>query len=528
MRRTSTISGLTARLRRGNLLVRSLAIGAACLAVTAGTTAAQAAVPRAPGAARQAVVSWPFAGGNLDDTRDAAAEHIISPSTVSALKPRWTLTTGGNVSATPTIVNGTVYIPDWGGNLWAVSAATGKVVWKNPISRYSRITGDISRTSPAYWDGLLVTGEGVQTIPTRLGAYMLGINARTGSPLWRTRVDSDPTAIITSSPVVSNGVAYVGVSSKAEAVNGPVTFRGSVVALNARTGKVLWKRYTVPAGYTGAAVWGGTPVADNSRGLLYVDTGNNETVPPGVCKSPTQTGCAPVSGVDYVDSILALSLRTGRVVWARRTLASDTSTDFHHYGPDYDFGAGPNLYQTTLHGKTVQLLSAGQKSGLYWALNPATGKVVWRTKAGPGGLGGGIMWGTATDGRRVYVSIGNTNHVKYTIVSASGKKSTTTGGFWAALDAATGKILWQTADPQLAKDTDAVTVGNGVVYAGSMAAKGDTMYALDAATGVIKWRFDSGGAVTSGAAVVNGTAYWGSGYYAARNDKLYAFAPGGR
>ncbi len=517
---------------RRTLLVRSLAVGVAGLAVTAGTTAAWAApaapaVPAAPGAraARQVAANWPFAGGNLDDTRDAAAEHIISPSTVPTLKPRWTLTTGGDVSATPTVVNGTVYVPDWGGNLWAVSAATGKVVWKNPITRYSGIAGDISRTSPAYWDGLLVTGEGVQTMPTKLGAYMLGINARTGGPLWRTRVDSDPTAIITSSPVISNGVVYVGVSSKAEGVNGPVTFRGSVVSLDARTGKMLWKRYTVPTGYTGAAVWGSTPVVDTSRGLLYVDTGNNESVPPGVCESPTQTGCAPVSPVDYVDSILALSLRTGRVVWARRTLASDTSTDFHHYGPDYDFGAGPNLYQTTLKGKPLQLLGAGQKSGLYWALNPATGKVVWKTEVGPGSRGGGIMWGTATDGRRVYVSIGNLNHVKYTIVSATGKKSTTTGGFWAALDAATGKILWQTADPQLAADTDAVTVGNGVVYVGSMAATGDTMYALDAATGVIKWRFDSGGAVVSGAAVVDGTAYWGSGYHAAGNDKLYAFAP---
>ena len=509
---------------------RYLAIGAAGLAVTAvtaGTTAAGAApaTPGARAAARQAVVNWPFAGGNLADTRDAAAEHIISPSTVSTLKPRWTLTTGGDVSATPTVVNGTVYVPDWAGNLWAVSTATGKVVWKNPVSRYSGIAGDISRISPAYWNGLLVTGEGVQTIPTKRGAYLLGINARTGSPLWRTRVDSDPTAIITSSPVISNGVAYDGVSSKAEAVSGPVTFRGSVVALDARTGKMLWKRYVVPTGYTGGAVWGSTPVVDNSRGLVYVDTGNNESVPAGVCKSPTQTGCAPVSPTDYVDSILALSLRTGRVVWARRTLASDTSTDFHHYGPDYDFGAGPNLYQAVLRGKPVQLLGAGQKSGLYWALNPATGKVVWKTEAGPGGLGGGIMWGTATDGRRIYVSIGNTNHVKYTIVSASGKKSTTTGGFWAALDAATGKILWQTADPQLAKDTDAVTVGNGVVYAGSMAATGNTMYALDAATGAIRWRFNSGGAVTSGAAVVNGTAYWGSGYYAAPNNKLYAFAP---
>jgi polyvinyl alcohol dehydrogenase (cytochrome) len=511
---------------RRTLLVRSLAIAVACLAVTGGATIARAA-PTAKHAAPP-VVSWPFAGGNLADTRDAAAEHVIGPATVATLKPRWTLTTGGSVSATPTVVNGTVYVPDWGGNLWAVSAATGKVTWKNPVSRYSGIAGDISRISPAYWNGLLVTGEGVQTIPTKPGAYMLGINASTGSPRWRTRVDSDPTAIITGSPVVSNGVAYVGVSSKAEAVSGPVTFRGSVVALNATTGKVLWKRYTVPAGYTGGAVWGSTPVVDNSRGLLYVDTGNNETVPPGVCMSPTQTGCKPVSPVDYVDSILALNLHTGRVVWARRTLASDTVSHLHRYGPDYDFGAGPNLYQATVRGKPVQLLGAGQKSGLYWALNPATGAVVWKTEAGPGGPGGGIMWGTATDGRRVYVSIGNTNHVKYTIVSASGKKSTTTGGFWAALDAATGKILWQTADPQLAKDTDAVTVGNGVVYVGSMAATGNTMYALDAATGVITWSFDSGGAVASGAAVVNGTAYWGSGYKTAGNDKLYAFSPGGR
>jgi polyvinyl alcohol dehydrogenase (cytochrome) len=518
------------------LLVRSLAAGVACLALTAGAIAGAiagaTAVRAAPTAKRPAprlvVVNWPFAGGNLADTRDAAAEHVISPSTVSTLKPRWTLTTGGDVSATPTVVNGTVYVPDWGGNLWAVSAATGKVMWKNPVSRYSGIAGDISRTSPAYWGGVLVTGEGAQPIPTGLGAYMLGINAATGSPLWRTRVDSDPTAIITASSVISNGVAYVGVSSKAEAVNGPVTFRGSVVALDARTGKVLWKQYTVPRGYTGAAVWGSTPVVDSSRGLLYVDTGNNESVPPGVCMSPGQTGCAPVSPLDYVDSVVALNLHTGRVVWARRTLASDTTNDFHHYGPDYDFGAGPNLYQAILRGKPVQLLGAGQKSGLYWALNPATGKVVWKTAAGPGGMGGGIMWGTATDGRRVYVSIGNTNHVKVTIVSASGKKSTTTGGFWAALDAATGKILWQTADPQVVKDTDAVTVGNGVVYVGSTAASGNTMYAINAATGVIEWRFDSGGAVISGAAVVNGTAYWGSGYQAAGNDKLYAFTPGGR
>jgi polyvinyl alcohol dehydrogenase (cytochrome) len=109
---------------------------------------------------------------------------------------------------------------------------------------------------------------------------------------------------------------------------------------------------------------------------------------------------------------------------------------------------------------------------------------------------------------------------------------TTTSGVWAAMDAATGKVLWRTADPQKAVDTAALSEANGIVYAGSLAANGDTMYALDATTGEIKWHFTSGGSVVSGAAIVDGTVYWGSGYhtkgigltYDGRNQKLYAFA----
>lgn len=103
---------------------------------------------------------------------------------------------------------------------------------------------------------------------------------------------------------------------------------------------------------------------------------------------------------------------------------------------------------------------------------------------------------------------------------------------WAAVDAATGKVLWRTADPQDMMDTMAMSEANGVVYAGSLAGSGPNMYALDATTGEIKWSFESGGAVVSGAAIVDGTVYWGSGYhtkvlglpYAGDNYKLYAFA----
>ena len=102
-------------------------------------------------------------------------------------------------------------------------------------------------------------------------------------------------------------------------------------------------------------------------------------------------------------------------------------------------------------------------------------------------------------------------------------------GFWSGLDAGTGEILWQTADPNVgATDMGAVTVANGVVFAGSMAAgaNADTMFAIDAASGEILWRFPSGGSVNGGAAVVDGVVYWGSGYglWGGRsNNRFYAF-----
>jgi polyvinyl alcohol dehydrogenase (cytochrome) len=181
----------------------------------------------------------------------------------------------------------------------------------------------------------------------------------------------------------------------------------------------------------------------------------------------------------------------------------------------------------------------GQKSGVYWALNPRTGSVVWRTQVGPGSNYGGIQWGSATDGSDVYVAISDFDGLPYSITSADGHKSTTDGGSWAALDAATGKILWQVADPQRAADMGYVSTANGVIYAGSTAATGDDMYALDARTGRILWRFAGHGPVVSGAAIVGRMVYWGVGYNtvatrcpggfgaiqycAGSGDKLYAF-----
>lgn len=488
-------------------------------------------------AAANDAASWPMAGQNPHDMRDASDERSVGPSNAADLAPNWILTTKGNVTTTPAVVDGTVYAPDYGGLLWAVDATDGKVRWNHEISEYSGIAGDVSRTTPAYWKGVLVTGQGVQTVHNRSGAFMLGIDASAGRPLWRTQVEDDPEAIITSSPVVDDGVVYVGTSSRDEAFKTPPTFRGSVLALDVMTGSLLWKTYMVPNGYTGGAVWGSTPVVDHDAGLVYVTTGNNYSVPTGVCPAEDRKDCAPGARDNLIDSIVALDLKTGRIAWSTPTLSADMSTNYDHDdGPDYDFAAGPNLYTTTIDGQPRRVLGAGQKSGIYWALEPKTGKVLWKTDVGPGSRKGGMMWGSATDGERIYVSIGNGNQESVAVDAENGSQATTKGGFWAAIDAASGKVLWRTADPQMAIDTCAMSVANGVVYAGSLAGDGNNMYALDAKTGAVLWKFASGGAVASGAAIVNGTVYWGSGYqtkviglpYDGDNNKLFAFSVRGR
>lgn len=484
---------------------------------------------------------WRSAGQNNHNTHHAATERTVGPKNVGRLAPKWTFTTAGDVSATPTVVNGTVYVPDWGGKLWAVDADSGKEVWSNTITSYDGITGDISRTSPAYWKGNLFIGTGTLMTPEAQSAYVISIDAKTGEKRWKTKVDDDPTTVITSSPTVDNGIIYVGTSSKASTLHDEPKFRGSVLAIDARTGKILWKTYTLPKGYTGAAVWGSQPVVDHKTGLLYVGTGNNYTSPPGVCLNPKQTNCTPPAKDDHFDSVLALDLKTGKLKWAHHTLTADTWTMYQpNQAPDFDFGSAPNLYTTTIDGKRTDLLGVGQKSGVYYALEPATGKVVWETQAGPGGPLGGILWGTATDGKHIFAGIGNGDHLPYTITAADGTKTTINSGFFVSLDAATGEIEWQTADPQGKDgqwlDDSFVTSANGVMYAGSSAPSGTNMYALDAETGKIRWDFASGGSVFGGPAVVDGSLYWGSGYYisnvgeglSGHNNKLYRFTLDGR
>jgi polyvinyl alcohol dehydrogenase (cytochrome) len=509
---------------------------AAAAAVVLAASVSSAATP---GSGRE----WPTAGHDIGNTRDAAGEHLIGGRNASRLTTAWQITTAGDVTTTPTVADGIVYFPDSGGKLWAVSATSGTVLWSQEVSSYTGTSGSLSRTSPAVYGNELILGD---TSPAGHGTYVFAVDRRSGHLLWRTQVSTHPAARMTSAAVVYHGVAFVGVSSDEEGLaTRPgyqcCTFRGSVDALDAETGRLLWQTYTVPAGYSGGAVWGSTPALDPANRLLYVGTGNNYSAPAGVCTAPGQTGCTPPPAEDHADSVLALDLATGAIRWYKSTLSSDVATSICGLrpsptcGPDFDFGSGPNLIQLP-SGRA--LVGIGQKSGEYWALNARTGAVVWQTLVGPGSTLGGIQWGSATDGTHIYAAVSDFDGVPYQITSASGVRSTVIGGSWAELDAATGKILWQTADPQHAADLGYVSIGNGLVYVGSTADVGDDMYVLDAATGRVLWSFDSGGPVTAGAAIVGAMVFWGSGEIwatqcpggggplracAGSNDKIYAF-----
>ncbi|MCK2217106.1 PQQ-binding-like beta-propeller repeat protein [Actinomadura sp. ATCC 31491] len=506
----------------------ALAVALVAASVPAGAGPATARATAVP-----YVAGWPMAGQNHSNTRFAATETLISAGNAARLRPRWTAALGGNVAATPTVSGGTVYVPDYGGKLTALDAVTGAVRWQRPVSDYSGVAGDVSRTSPAIYGTTLVLGDGVSSVPGAGGARVMAATRATGTPLWSTVIDADPVSMVTTSPVVDGTTVYVGTASRAEfGAPGPVTFRGAVVALNAVTGTVLWRRYMAPAGYTGNSVWGSSFVVDHVTGRLFVATGNNYTVPDGVCTRPGQRDCEQGPADNYTDSVVALNLRTGAVEWAFRTLTADVGTEeCETCGPDFDFGSAPSLISTP--ARTI--LGVGQKSGIYWALDPVTGKEIWHTVVGPGSDLGGIEWGSATDGRRVYVGIGNAEHEEYEITGADGTTTTTDGGSWAALDATTGRILWQVADPYGTLDLGFISAAGGVVFAGGINGEADSMFALDAATGRILWRYRSGGAVIGGAAIVAGTVYWGSGYWfglcsdgtyaCAQNNKLYAFSP---
>ena len=202
-----------------------------------------------------------------------------------------------------------------------------------------------------------------------------------------------------------------------------------------------------PAGYAGAAVWSGVPTVDRKRKRLYVTTGNNYVMPNGVSAAPAG---------DHVESVLALDMTTGAILWSHAMTTEDVWTFTNEAGGDFDMGCGANLFQASVGGVTKDLVGAGQKSGLYWVLDAETGTLVWKTQTGPGGHLGGIQWGTAVDGSHVYFGVNDTDGSMYALAGKGSQAGQMVGvGSWGALDPTSGDVLWQIANPAMTRPTGA-------------------------------------------------------------------------
>jgi polyvinyl alcohol dehydrogenase (cytochrome) len=475
---------------------------------------------------------WATWQKDLVGSRYASAEHRIDTNNVKHLRLKWAFaypkTASTVVRSEPAVVGDTIYFGGSDGKFYARNARTGAAKWEFDLSSVDPNGFGVVWDGPAVSDGKVFFGDA--------RGYFYALNARTGALKWSTRVDAHPAATVTSSPIVYKGRVYVGVSSGENGGdrNYPCcTFRGHLDALDADTGALDWRYYTVPqpqqvgtwpsgaAKYepSGVGVWS-SPVIDPRTGTLFVGTGQNYTGSAG----------------DF-DTLLALDARTGGVRWKNQVTEADTwrslcnDPEPEGYCPglgdgsalDYDIGATPNVFRAG--GRT--LVGVGQKVGVYHAFDARTGEVVWRRQLGvpfPSGGISGIQWGSSFDGKRLYIS---------TYYAGPGTMF--------AVNPADGRVLWQTPAPENGCTTGgaaqfpnagcdralpaASSVSPGLVWEGGVDGK---FRAFDSKTGRIVWTYDairtflgvngiegvgSAFAGTGGGAVIaNGMVYVQSGY----------------
>jgi polyvinyl alcohol dehydrogenase (cytochrome) len=393
---------------------------------------------------------WNGWGQNLLNTRFMnSTEAGLKASDLGRLKVKWAFGFPATLDANahPMLANGRVFIGSPSGTVYSLDATSGCIRW------FFNAAGGVRA---AISIGQVNTGAGQQYVAF-FGdgrSFVYGVDAATGKLIWKTKVDIFPAAHITGSLVFYKQRVYVPVASGEEGAGASpdyecCRFRGSMVALDAATGKQIWKTYTIAEephktkknkvgtqlwGPSGAPIWS-SPAIDVKRNALYATTGDNYS-------DPTSR---------MSDAFLAFDLDTGKILWSRQLTASDAYTAACRIpdktncpdsnGPDFDFSSGPILVSLA-NGKRA--LVAGQKSGLVHAVDPDNqGELLWSTRVGQGGTNGGVQWGSATDGTNVYVALADLGRVvvPYSLSTDVDPKR---GGGMFALRLDTGKQVWHT------------------------------------------------------------------------------------
>jgi polyvinyl alcohol dehydrogenase (cytochrome) len=468
----------------------------------------------------------------------------LAAQDVPRLKLKWAFGFPGAefAFAQPAMMGGRIFVGSQGGKIYSLDANTGCTYWEFEAGAPVRSAITIGPNSVGW----------VAYFGDQLGRVH-AVDVVTGKALWTTLIEDHFAAWITGSPTLVGTTLFVPVSSREEiAAANPrypcCSFRGSLVALRASTGKMLWKSYTIAEepvaraissegaqlrGPSGAAVWS-SPTFDPIRDMIYVTTGDNYSDPP----------------TDTSDAILAFNVVSGKMAWSRQVTSGDAYNAAcaakepgpncpMAKGPDLDFGSSAILVSLP-NGKRA--LIGGQKSGVVTAVDPdRSGAVLWQTRVGRGGRVGGVQWGMAADDSKAYVAVSDS---KFDRVAPGTRGAQTptfnpnvtwlldsrTGGGLHALSLETGEEVWQTPHPGCndvpgcgPAQSAAVTAIPGIVFSGGIDGH---LRAYSADDGRIVWDVDTkreyrtvngvaarGGSIDGpGAVVVGGMLYVGSGY----------------
>ena len=428
-----------------------------------------------------------------------------------------------------TIVGNRVFVGSQSGHVYALDAQTGCYYWDYTASAGVRTAITIARIGNA----------DVAFFGDRRG-HAYAVDAATGKAVWKVKPDDAPSVQVTGAPALFEGRLYVPISvgddsaavdPKYECCKG----RGAIVALDAATGAPVWKTYTIPEarplgknrigtqlwGPSGVSIWS-SPTIDGKRRMLYVGTGDNHSAP----------------ATDTSDAVIAMSLDSGKIAWFKQLttgdmgngacLSVDKTNCPEPHGSDADLGSSGNLIALE-NGKRV--LAIGQKSGMVWGLDPDdNGRVVWKTRVGKGGVLGGVQWGTATDGKVVYVAVSDVTFRDLVLGQPLVPDPNIGGGLY-ALQAASGATLWHAPAMKACANREncspaqsgAVTATPEYVLSGSVDGH---IRAYSTADGKVLWEYDTakpfatvngvkanGGSLDSGGpTVAGGMLFVNSGY----------------
>lgn len=443
----------------------------------AGLVPAAAALPNPVANA----AGWPLHNYDLANTRDVAHSPINSAN-VASLKVKWRMpldATGpyGAFSANPTVVSGVVYLQDLNSNVYAVRLDNGALIWKHAFD-----VPDLGPNGVVYGWGMVFGG-------TATDAFAL--DAGTGALLWTRKLTRTAGEGIDLAPQLAGNTVVI--STVPGSLSGYLPGgMGIVYGLDPGTGATKWSFNTVKDGdlwghpelNSGGGVW--YPPAVDDQGRVFFGTGNPAPFP-GVPGYPN--GSSRPGDNLYTDSIVALDGTTGRLLWYHQVVPHDLR--------DYDLAASPIISYLPINGVRTEVIMAAGKNGYVYAFRADDGQTIWQRPVGTHqndigplpdnpvpvipGMGGGVVTPMAFADGRLFVPWLNATSQESSTTVTFPDVANGTGGL-TAIDATTGKTVWERQLPQIA--VGAATVANDVVFAPTF---DGNIYAFDTGSGKTLW-----------------------------------------